>query len=182
MHTHFLDWGTEATVSLYKKRGERSIIKEIRNVASNFWLIMTIEHGVKWLPGCKFLQEFRLRSLSCGQFKYKACMLIQKRKFQILEAWEKTCSTNLFSQIKLTSKPEHPHKLSFFKQLCLIISFWFVRCRLVANVFCNLRLLSSAVGWWELGSHMVMPQSISSRCGNWAVANWMPPEMWETID
>lgn len=37
-------------------------------------------------------------------------------------------------------------------------------------------LLSSGIPFWELGSQMVMPQSMSSRSGNWAVANWMPPE------
>lgn len=37
------------------------------------------------IPGCKFLQEFRFRSFSSGQFKYKACIQIHK-----LRAQEKT--------------------------------------------------------------------------------------------
>lgn len=44
------------------------------------------------IPGCKFLQEFRFRSFSSGQFKYKACIQIHK-----LRAQEKTiqeCTSN----------------------------------------------------------------------------------------
>lgn len=43
---------------------------------------------MKWLPGCKFEQEFRFRSMSRGQFKYRAYILIEK-KIQGLEALER---------------------------------------------------------------------------------------------
>lgn len=126
------------------------------------------------IPGCKFLQEFRFRSFSAGQFKYRACIQIHKLRTQ-----DKTIQEhNLFLKLKsLTSKPEQPHKLSFFSRLCLIISFWWIRCSLAFEMCFNSEsLLSSGTGFWELGSQMVMPQSMSSRRGNWAAANWMPPE------
>ena len=128
------------------------------------------------LPGCKFVQEFRFRSMSRGQFKYRACISIEK-KIQRLEALERLYSIEIFSLMKLTSKPVQPQKLSFLKRLCLIISFWFIRCTLETDVFCNLQLFSSAAGFCKLGSHMVMPQSMISRSGNWNVANWIPPKL-----
>jgi len=138
-------------------------------------MIITEKQEHEWLPGCKFVQEFRFKSISRGQFKYRACIFIEK-KIQRLEELERLYSIKIFSLMKLTSKPVQPQKLSFLRRLCLIISFWFIRCTLEPDVFCNLQLSSSAAGFCILGSHMVMPQSIISRSGNWNVANWIPPK------
>jgi len=101
-----------------------------------------------------------------------------KLTFWELQEIENQCNHALFFRYQnLTSKPEQPHRLSFFNRLCLMISFWYIRCNLFLNVICNSKSpLSLQVGFWELGSHIVIPQSMSSRRGNWAVANWIPPE------
>ena len=73
----------------------------------------------------------------------------------------------------LTSKPEQPHKLSFFNRLCLIISFWYMSNLLLGVPRNSQSLLSSEAGLFGLGSHMAIPQSMSSKRGNWAAANWV---------